>query len=135
MKLPFVIGAMTALFTGACATGQPASVEERTLSFGCNEIVVVGRVAKGVFEPEVFERHDIPTDLVWAGWISATLKVRRVVKGGVVSPALSVRYFSHTYIRDDRDFMFVLKRTGAGTYVIGGVKLMSFRPLLADRCK
>lgn len=117
------------LLTVACAAGQEASLDDRTLPFGCSDTVVVGRVENGEFE-----HVEIENDLLGHGWISATLKVRRVVRGERVPPVLPVRYFAHTYMREDRDFMFVLGRTDAG-YEIKTGQLMSVRPLLATSCE
>ena len=117
------------LLTVACATGQEASLEDRTLPFGCSDTVVVGRVENGAYE-----HVEIENDLLGHGWISATLKVQKVVRGERVPPVLPVRYFAHTNMRQDRDFMLVLGRTSAG-YEIKTGQLMSVRPLLATSCE
>lgn len=127
MRLP-ILSVTASLLMAACATGQEASLEDRTLPFGCSDTVVVGRVENGTYEPVESEN-----DLIGHGWISATLKVRKVVRGERVPPVLPVRYFAHTYMRQGRDFMLVLGRTGAG-YEIKIGQLMSVRPMLASSC-
>lgn len=124
-----IISVPAMLLTVACATGQEASLEDRTVPFGCSDTVVVGRVESGAYEPVKSEN-----DLLGHGWISATLKVRKVVRGERVPPVLPVRYLAHAYMRHDRDFMLVLGRTGAG-YEIKTGQLMSVRPLLATSCE
>lgn len=47
---------------------------------------------------------------------------------------LPVRYFAHVSMREDRDFMLVLKRTGTGFEITTG-QLMSLRPRLSSRCE
>jgi hypothetical protein len=105
-----------------------ASLEDRTLSYGCNDTVVVGRVTNGAYQPVQSEN-----DILGHGWISATLHVRKIVRRTNVPANLPVRYFAHTYMREDRDFMLVLKRS-AGGYEIATGQLMSVRPLLASHC-
>lgn len=116
------------LLTGACATTPQASIEDRTLSFGCNDTVVVGRIENGAYRPVKSEN-----DPLGHGWISATLKVKRVVRGSSVPVVLPVEYFAHEYLRSDRDFMFVLRRTPSG-YRISTAQLMWLRPRLASQC-
>lgn len=127
MRRP-ILSLIPTLLTVACSTGPEASLEGRTLSFGCSDTVVIGRVENGKYE-----HVEIENDLLGHGWISAMLRVQKVVRGKRVSPVLQVRYFAHTYMRDDRDFMLVLRRTDAG-YEIKTGQLMSLRPLLASTC-
>jgi len=127
MRLIFAASAV--LLTAACATAPGASLEDRTLSYGCHDIVVVGSVRNGVYEPVKAEN-----DVLGHGWISATLRVRKVVRGAEVPPVLPVKYFAHTYMRQDRDFMLVLAHTDTGYEITTG-QLMSLRPVLASRCE
>jgi len=124
-----ILSAAAVLLTAACATAPEASLENRTLPFGCSDIVVVGRVTNGAFQ-----HVEIENDLLGHGWISATLSVRKVVRGGPISSVLPVRYFAHTYMRQDRDFMLVLERVGTGFEIKTG-QLMSVRPLLESHCE
>lgn len=127
MRLSCLPVALALLATG-CATAPQASVEDRTLAFGCADSVVVGTVENGAYRPV-----DDQYDLIGHGWISATLYVRTVVRGPSVLPTLPVRYFAHTYMREGREFMLVLKRRDA-EYEIATGQLMSLRPRLAARC-
>jgi len=120
---------MATLLTAACVTAPQASLEDRTLRFGCNDIVVVGSLKNGAFEPV-----EIDQDLLGHGWVSATLNIRKLVRGTGVPRVLHVAYFAHTYMREGRDFMLVLARAGANEYRIKSGQLMSLRPLLASRC-
>lgn len=111
--------------------GPPAlsrTVEDRTLSFGCHDLVAIGRVKNN-------EWHHVndPDDFLGHGWADATLTVRRVVKGSGMGQTVPVRYFAHTYMRDDRDFMLVLSRQSDGSLVITTGQLMSAHPKLAAR--
>lgn len=127
MRLP-ILTVTPALLSTACATMSPATLGDRTLPYGCNDTVVVGTVRNGAYEA-------IPNnDILGQGWISATLHVRKVLRGGALPGFLPVRYSAHTYIRQDQDFMLVLKHSGAGYEITTG-QLMRLRPLLASRCQ
>jgi hypothetical protein len=106
-----------------------ASEDDRTLPFGCNDLVVIGRVENGTFQ-----HVDIDGDILGHGWATAKLKVRRVIRGPNLPSVLPVRYFAHTYMRDDQDFMLVLSRSEKGDYTIETGQLMWLRPHLADQC-
>jgi hypothetical protein len=124
-----IIPVSAVLLTAACATVPQASLEDRTLSYGCNDIVVVASVRNGAFE-----HVQIANDILGHGWISATLHVRKVVRGPDLPAVLPVRYFAHTYMRQDRNFMLVLKHSGSG-YEIRTGQVMFLRPLLASHCE
>lgn len=119
-----------ASITVACTTVSSPSEEDRNLSFGCDDIVVIGRLQNGDYE-----HVEIENDLLGHGWISAKLSVRRIVKGEAPSLIIPVTYFAHTYMREDRDFMFVLSKDGNGTHHVEAAQLMSARPRLAPRCR
>jgi hypothetical protein len=127
MRLPVSAVAAT-LVTAACATVPRASLEDRTLTYGCNDTVVVGAVTNGAYEPV----HD--NDILGHGWISATLHVRNVVRGAAVPANLPVRYFAHTYMRQDQEFMLVLKHSSNGYEITAG-QAMRMRPVLASHCE
>jgi len=128
MRLPFI--ALTAILTTtACATVPQASLADRTLAYACNDTIVVGTVENGVYEPV-----KPSPDVLGHGWISAMLHVRKVVRGERLPAVLPVRYFAHTYMRQDQEFMLVLKHTATGYEITTG-QLMRVRPLLASRCE
>lgn len=125
---PSVVALTAMLLTAACATMTQASLENRTLSYGCSDIVAVGRVENGTYEH--IQSED---DLLGRGSIEATLHVRKVVRGASLPAVVPVRYVAHSFMREDRDFMLVLRRSGSGLEITSG-QLMSLRPLLASRC-
>lgn len=106
-----------------------ASLEDRTLSFGCDDIVVVGRVVSRAYTP-------LPSDgwPLGSGSISGKVTVRRVLRGGHIQRVLPVEYLAHTYMRDDKDFMLVLHRSKAGAYEIEHAQVMSLQPVLSPSC-
>ena len=127
MRLLICFGSVS-LLTTACATGPQASIEDRTLHVGCSDIVVVGNLKNGEYV------HVEDGDILGHGWITATVSVRKVVRGAAVPSVLPVKYLSHSYMRQGPDFMLVLKHTTTGYEITTG-QLMSLRPLLASRCE
>ncbi|MDQ0250505.1 hypothetical protein J2W22_002569 [Sphingomonas kyeonggiensis] len=115
----------------AAVPGAPeqAGAQDHALAYGCDDIVVVGRLKNGGWG-----HVEIADDLLGHGWASATLKVRKRVYGAPGASVIPVRYFEHAYLREDRDFLFVLTKADGGTYEVVGKKLMSARPRLAMSC-
>jgi hypothetical protein len=114
----------------ACISMELPTRDERTLTYGCDDLVVVGRLQNGDFE-----HVEIEDDILGHGWFFAHLKVREVVKGDVLSDQIPIRYFAHTYLREDRDFMFVLREAEDGEFRLRSASLVSIRPFLAARCE
>ena len=121
---------LSAISLVACRTEPQASLEDRTIQAACADVVVIGKV-----QNRTFTLVRPSEDLLGHGWVTATLHIKRVVKGPKLPPVLPVRYFAHTYMRGDRDFMLVLRPSLNGTYQVTTGQLMSARPLLADYCK
>ena len=99
------------------------------MSYGCSDIVAIGRLENGAYDAPSHSAND----LIGHGWINATLHVRMVVSGEAVPTNIPVRYFAHTYMRDDRDFMFVLTPVDQ-SFEIARAQLMSARPRAARDC-
>ena len=121
---------IAAALTLLCARAQPATIEDRTLSYGCEDIIVVGRIRNGGYAPV----HD-DEDVIGHGWIDAHIKVKRLVKGAKQPSWLPIRYFAHTHIRDDRDFMFVLSGDSVAGFEIKQAQLMAVRPMIRANCE
>ncbi len=99
------------------------------LLYGCNDLALIGRIIEnGAYEP--VEDAD---DFIGHAWISARIKVKKVLKGTGIPPVLAVRYFAHVHMREDRDFMFVIRNAEKG-YEIKTGQLMSAHPQLAAHC-
>lgn len=110
-------------------TADAASIEDRTLEYRCDDVVVVGRVYS-----HAYDRIPNDEDLIGHGKIRATVKVRRVIRDQNLSDTIPANYFAHVYMRDDRDFMLILRKENDGLFMIAGGQLMSARPKLAARC-
>jgi hypothetical protein len=77
------------------------------------DLIVIGRL-----ENLFFEHVDIEGDLLGHGWITANLRVAHVVQGKERRRLLKVRYFGHTYLREDKKFRFKLRFTEKADYLI-----------------
>ena len=77
-------------------------------------------IVRGRLNDQSYAHVDVPDDILGHGWITARLHVSRVLKGRSVRPngVLTVRYFAHTYLREDRSFRFHLRPTTDGTYIV-----------------
>ena len=120
--------ALAALFLCSCATAPQVRNGDRRLSFGCGDVVVVASIRHEAEEPA--KSND---DLLGHSWFTATLNVKRVLRGREIPSKLRARYYAHASFRQDLDFMLVLKRTERGYEVTTG-QLMWLRPFLASHC-
>ena len=118
------------IYLAACATIESASDEDRTMAFGCDDAVVVGRLSNQSAD-EFVPRSD---DLIGHSWMEGILHVRRTVRGAKLSGDVKVRYSAHSFIREDQSFMFVLSRSNMG-YMIETAQLMSLNPRVISACK
>jgi hypothetical protein len=84
--------------------------------------------------PEHFSPIQDKNDILGHSSYAATIRVRRTLKGHWLPSTIRVHYGSHGEIRDDSDFMFVLKKEEDGAFRIEAAQLMSVRPLLAANC-
>lgn len=119
---------LASLMTVACTTFS--SADDRILQYGCDDIVLIGRLKN-----EDYEAAYIEDDLLGHGWATGRIKVRKVVKGKDIPSFVPIRYFAHTYVREDREFMFVLSRSDSNLFRVETAQLLSARPRLAAKCK
>lgn len=77
------------------------------------DVVVIGRLEN--LNSEFV--HD-PDDLLGHGWFSGNLHVSRIESGELPSRVVRVRYFGHTWLRDDVTFRFHLRADEGGGYLI-----------------
>ena len=126
-----VLSATICLLTAACTTGPNSNFDEGPLAYGCSDLVVVGRLANKGSEQVISDG-----DILGHGWMTADLRVVRMVVGERPAASIPVTYFAHTYMREDRDFMFVLSpQSDANGYVIAEADLMSNSPRAAETCR
>ncbi|MFC0588105.1 hypothetical protein ACFFF7_01625 [Novosphingobium aquiterrae] len=121
---------LVSLSLNGYATRDEARIEDRTLENSCDDVVVIGKIDNGKYQ-----HVSNPDDLIGHGWFDATISVRKVVRGPRLPKVIPVRYFAHTYMREDREFMFVLNRTENGILVIRTGQTTALRPTLSTPCE
>ena len=126
MRPAFAILGIT-LLTASAAVAH-ASSDDRSLPHRCSDTVVVATVGDGDSAPA-----EATGNLFGDGWFSAPLHVQKVVRGESLPAVLPVRYFAHSALVQNQEFMLVLKNTGTD-YEVQAAQLMSEQPVLASRC-
>lgn len=123
-----VLGAL--MVAPLCATVTDAKSPERDdIEYGCKDLVVVGRLVK-----QDYQHVEIEDDILGHGWVTADVKVDNVVFGHTLARKLPVRYFAHTYMREDRDFVFVLRPAENGRHLVRTADLVENDRKLANHC-
>ncbi|MDB5439938.1 MAG: hypothetical protein JWM33_2365 [Caulobacteraceae bacterium] len=115
---------------GRLARRSPPDDEDRILPYGCDDLVVAGRIRN---EGD-YQSAAIPNDPIGHGWMNAEIVVARVLKGKDVPGRLSVRYLGHTFFREDVDLMFVIHRGQDGANEVEATQVVSMLPRLAAHC-
>ena len=77
------------------------------------DVVVIGQL-ENLNSESVYN----PDDLLGHSWFSANLHVSRVESGELPSRMVPVRYFGHTWLREDVSFRFRLRADEGGRYLI-----------------
>jgi hypothetical protein len=83
-------------------------------SFKNGDVIAVGRLKKqnsDLVEPD-------PEDMIGHGWFTATFHVAHTESGRLPAKVVRVRYFGHTFLREDIKFRFHLRPSGSGDYFI-----------------
>ncbi|MBN8812781.1 MULTISPECIES: hypothetical protein [unclassified Sphingomonas] len=90
-----------------------AAAQDAPIGYGCGDLVAIGRARSLDYTPV-----DSEDDMLGHGWITAKLKIRKVLRGHAAAPTVPVRYFAHADLRGDRDFLFVIAKDEAGRNVV-----------------
>lgn len=115
---------LLALAVGGCTTvnidGPPTK-----LSYGCDDFVLVGRIltmgGTTLSEPEA----SLPN---WRSEWTLQVQVKQVVRGTELRRVVPARGISHGQIRDDQDFLIVLRPGEDGSYFVVTAALWQERP-------
>ena len=119
------------LITFSLFLAAPAMAAEEPVTYGCDEMVVIGRL-----ENLDYEHVELKDDLLGHGWMNARIHVRSVVKGADRRRVLPLRYFGHTYLRHDRTFMLVLSPQEGAYGLTSATMLRGWsRPKLEAACR
>ena len=109
-----------------CATPQSVPI----LKFGCEDVAVVGRI-KTVGESAVKDADPLPN---WRSAYQLRIQIKRVIRGSEHRRIVPATVIAHAQIRDDRDFLILLKPDGAGGYSLVTASLWEYRPKLGGSC-
>jgi hypothetical protein len=121
--------AIMVLFTSSLGVAEGSPAHPELISYGCIDVVVIGTL-----DNLDYQTVDLPDDILGHGWMTANLDVHRQVKGSKANATLPIKYFGHTYLREDKKFMFVLRPASDGTFRIMAAHLIETRPKLAEPC-
>jgi hypothetical protein len=127
-----VIVLLMALAVAVPAPAAAEPVKEPALvTYHCGDLVMAGRL-----QNLGYEGVDIEGDIIGHGWVTARVRVRRVLYGRTKRRSVPVRYFSHTYRRDDLELVFVINPNGAEGNQLRSAHRMIFGrpPPLARSC-
>jgi len=117
------------LSASACMTGAGSDDADRILPYVCGDVVVRGRIQNGAYRPLETEG-----DLIGHGSVDAVIIVDKQIKGPPALHRLAVIYTAHVMLRDDTDYLFVLKPAPNGRYELRTAQVMELHPRLASRC-
>lgn len=124
-RLAFVV---FSLLAGCASVEHDAPIH--VMQYGCNDLVVVGRV-----RTLASNLIDDPRDLIGHDVWDIEVKIKRVIRGAEqrsVVPAVGV---SHAQIRDDLDLLIVLSRSEVSSiYDIRTLNVWKGRSQLAATC-
>lgn len=77
------------------------------------DVTVVGKLKNTGSQP-----IDDPDDLIGHGWMTADIRVKRILQGRIARRILRIKYFAHTYLSEDKSFKFHLRLQEDGTYLV-----------------
>lgn len=77
------------------------------------DLIVIGKLAN-----QDYQSVGISDDLIGHGWITADLRVRQALQGKPQSQVLRIKYFAHTYVREDKCVKVHLRLTADGSYSV-----------------
>ena len=123
------------LFLIACAAPAQAASDDSHITYGCDDLVVVGRLNN-----LTYDLIEDPDDLLGHGVVNARVRIKQVLHGSAGN-RVDVRYVAHAMFIESDDFLLVLKPQKSGTYWLDSANLMDDRfylnrspPVLASRC-
>ena len=114
------------------ALGNPtvnAAGGESTISYGCDEVVAIGRVTTAKYTDLTAKE-----DALGHGRYDMKLAIKRVVRGNEKRRVVPIVGFSHAEMRNDADFWMILTPTTGGAYLIRSANLTRIPYKLARTC-
>lgn len=129
--LLFAIAAIVST-CGVTAGKSDASAQDDIVSYACSDVVIIGHVRYQTFTP-----ISDAGDLVGHGHIDMTIDVKRKLAGDIAATTIPASGIAHTFIREDRDFLLVLRPAPEGRYALqqGRILESGDEPSLAKDCR
>jgi hypothetical protein len=126
-----MLGSMIAALALFMADGSSTTVsgKEDLVTYGCDDVVVVGRV-KTIAYADLTQEDD----LLGHGRYDMRVSVKRVLRGKETRRIIPASAFAHGQMRQDVDFWLVLRPVPGGGYVIRTGNLMRHPYKLAQTC-
>jgi hypothetical protein len=105
---------LATLLVSACSTVPIAMSATAPKSFDpARDLIVIGKLTN-----QDYQGAEIADDLLGHGWITADLRIKQVLRGKSQDRILKIKYFAHTYLREDRSVKVHLRRAGDGSYLV-----------------
>ena len=110
--------------SAAAERNEPTSTKQ---TLQCGDIAVFGTLHNN----DDYQSAEIPDDVIGHGFMTARVKIRRVIFGKVAGRWITISYFGHTYYRDGITSTFVLRPLPDGLWslVRAGPKLKPLAPV------
>ncbi len=118
-----------AIFVAGAGTSY-AEKSDGPITYGCEEVVVIGRV-----KTNDYTELTGPQDMLGHGRYDMTVNIKRVLRGKETRRAVPAASFAHSEMREDVDFWLILTPSTHDGYVIRTGDLTGFPYKLAARCQ
>ena len=130
MRRPAIFAVIAfALASAAASSSVVAGSPGPELAYSCGDLVLIGRIRDQTFTPIEDAR-----DLIGHGRIDMVIDVKRTLRGKSSKPSLLAAATAHTFVREDRDFLFVVRSASDGRYQVRQLWPSERLPRLAERC-
>jgi len=110
-------------------SGADASDRRETLTYGCDEVVLVGRITT-VSEIDASQ----PGDILGRSRYEMKVRVKQVLRGPERRQIVPLVEIAHNQMRSDVDFWMILTKRADGAYVMRSANVTSIPYKLAPHC-
>ncbi|MBP7135067.1 MAG: hypothetical protein KBA57_01770 [Sphingomonadaceae bacterium] len=114
-----------------CATMQNGDRPEE-LEYACGDLAVIGRIR--TVDEKVIAGSQADFLPHWRSEFSLQIQIRRIIRGMEHRRFVPASIISHAQIRDDRDFLIVLRPNGLDGYTLQTASLWKGRSKLKEPC-
>ena len=112
-----------------------SSENSNSISYQCSDILVVGSIQN---VNDSYRGVEIEDDILGHGWMTARIRIKRVLHGKASRSVVSARYFGHAYRVFDlgKSYVVVLRPASDGSYTATTIRRwnMSSKTNVARAC-